>query len=271
MEAWDIILGAPVSQAGSIRHRGHGTKAAPPGDQPSALLGAVPTSAPSTSYYWGSIGPHGDLRDKAGSLARAMCTPGSVFSVKAQSLPVYGRGADSRGTLSSSSPAISPGLPTQFSRAFLSFGFHGDLGRQEIRQSFRQLCEGKQEAGRREAGQHRPAPPHQVLRPPISPCLKGTRARGGAEAPRRYPRQCRRENPGPQLWSKRLLLWPQAARCHGDHKQGPLHCPLGQAGPLGNPSTHTDPRVAPSARPPRSPVHCVSLLGKGHVLRPPWL
>lgn len=68
----------------------------------------------------------------------------------------------------------------RFSRAFLSFGFHGDLGRQEIRQSFRQLCEGKQEAGRREAGQHRPAPPRQALAP-IATCLPQEAQEAGAQ------------------------------------------------------------------------------------------
>lgn len=51
------------------------------------------------------------------------------------------------------------GRPLRFSRAFLSLGFHGDPGGQETRPSFRQLCEGKQEAGGREAGQHRLLPP----------------------------------------------------------------------------------------------------------------
>lgn len=70
--------------------------------------------------------------------------------------------------------------------------------------------------GRREAGQHRPAPPHQARQPPML-CLQGTRAsqaRGPwAATGHKLPHQCRRENPGPQLW-------PQAASCGGSHQHG---------------------------------------------------
>lgn len=183
---------------------------------------------------------------------------GRVFSVKAQSFPVYGRGGRLRGTLSSSSPAISPGLPAQFSRAFLSFGFHGDLGRQEIRQSFRQLCEGKQEAGRREAGQHRPAPPRPALRPPIPPCPKGTRVRG---RPGRSPRRCGRENPGPRLWSKKMLLWPQAAHCHGTTSKDPSTARSARQALSGTPAPTPTPGRHP--RPAPSRAQCIACLSWG--------
>lgn len=42
-------------------------KVVPAGDKPSALLGEVPASAPSISYYWGSAGPHGTSATRQGA------------------------------------------------------------------------------------------------------------------------------------------------------------------------------------------------------------
>lgn len=133
----------------------------------------MPASALTHPTYQGGTGRRQDL------WARAPCTPGPRSPRESpRSLPVYGRGPipEEGGSVIFLAARYLPGLPVRFSRAFLSFGFHGDLGRQEIRQSFRQLCEGKQEAGRREAGQHRPAPPRQALG--LDSALPAARGRG---------------------------------------------------------------------------------------------
>lgn len=248
-----------MSQAGSIHQGGHGTKAVPAGASPRFARGDARLS-PSTSHYWGApgrVGISGTGRDRAGALR----TPGGVFSGRAQSFPVYGHRADSRGTLSFSSPAISPGLPARFSRAFLSFGFHGDLGRQEIRQSFRQLCEGKQEAGRREAGQHRPAPPHQALRPAIPRCPKGTRVRGGVEAPGRSLADAGEKTQVPSSGQRRGCSSHRLPAVTGTTSVAPSTAHSAKQVLSGIPAS--TPTRGGTPGPPRwGPVHCVSLLGK---------
>lgn len=82
--------------------------------------------------------------------------------------------------------------------------------------------------GRREAGQHRPAPPRQA-RQPLILCPKGTRvspAMGPLGGYRwELPHRGRRENPGPQPRSKKIPHRPPATQRHGAASKGPAPTP----------------------------------------------
>lgn len=111
VQSWELIPGA-MSQAGSAHHDTPWNKGCASRGRALHSAREVPTSAPSSSYLSGIIGQSEDLWDKAGSLARAMCTPGRRFLCESPEefsclQPV---GTDSRGSkeeLSSSSPIIS--------------------------------------------------------------------------------------------------------------------------------------------------------------------
>ena len=140
-----------------------------------------------------------------------------------------------------------PSLRLRLSRAFLSIGFHSDLGCQEIRQSFRQLCRGKQEAGRREAGQRRAAPP--ARQPPMSTRPKGTRVRPGRPPGESFLTDTG-ESPGPRFG--------QGKHCSGHGPPDvmrttvsyPPHTHWARWGLAGPPGPTAIPGAAPSAHSP---------------------
>lgn len=143
-----------------------------------ATVGAVPAPAGAHPSYRGARGC-GRTWGQSGGLASAPAHWPQSLPKSPSGLPVYGcraaRGSEE--ALSSSWP-LSRWPAAAIFQALLSFSFHGDPGRQEARQSFRQLCEGKQEAGGREAGQHgRLLPPPRRQQPA---CRRGS-GRPGVE------------------------------------------------------------------------------------------
>lgn len=172
----------------------------------------MPASASSTSYLWGGAGIGCGVRTPGTGTGvwPGLRTPVTFPPLPDGGFPVYSPwGLSPQAARKHYLPhgCYLPGPSMRLSRAFLSIGFHGDLGRPEIRQSFRQLCRGKQEAGRREAGQHRPAPPRW---PSASDVNVAERDWGVPWAQRpmdshrgEFVHRCRRESPGPQLCSKK--------------------------------------------------------------------
>lgn len=109
-------------------------------------------------------GQREDLWDKAGSLARDMCTPGRRFLCESPEdfsclQPVGPDSPGSKEELSSSSPIISLACWCDFPGPFfLSVSTVTWPGRKFARVSDN-CVKGSRKQGRKEAGQHRPAPP----------------------------------------------------------------------------------------------------------------
>lgn len=180
--------------------------------------------------------------------------------MKARSFPVYRpQGPDPRGSVIFLLARYLPGLWVRFSRPLRSFSFHGDPARQEIRQSFRQLCEGsRKQAERKQVSTGRPHP----ACPPASDtaCPKGTRGRrawrplGGHRAAsslmqERKPRSLVLVKENTTLATGHPMSWEPQAR--------PPPLPPGQTGSSEGPPL--SPGAAPSAHPtaePRGPGGC---------------